>query len=293
MNRADFIRRIGTGFLGLTVASASVSEAFAAEEKKKKKTSGKKKSAAKSDDKAETKPAVAKSDAPKTEAKTAAAEQPTTKREPEPEVYGPDRAHKVNSGPGFGRRIALTFDDGPAPGLTDRVLKELAKRNMRATFFCIGQNVARCPTLAKEIVASGNEIANHSYTHPQLSKCSGEKLNDELQRTQEAIATATGVTPIWMRPPYGAWSKSCDPAARSRNLGVAMWSVDPLDWKRPGSDVVVQRIMAGVRPGAIILMHDIHKGTVDCLSDLFDRLQDQGYETATMSNFIGAPYPIG
>ena len=289
MNRADFIRRVGTGFLGMTVAGGAATEAFAAAEEKKKSSTAKKPAAAKKPaDGSEPKQTSADAK-PKTA--TASSGESTSKKAPEPEVYGPDRAHKVSSGPGFGRRIALTFDDGPCPGNTERVLAELDKRKMRATFFCIGGNVAHYPAIAKEIVASGNEIANHSYTHPQLSKLSNEKLQEELQKTQDIIATTTGVTPIWMRPPYGAWSKSCDPEARSRNLGVALWSVDPLDWKRPGSSVVIQRIMAGVRPGAIILMHDIHKGTVDAVSELFDRLQDQGYETATMSNFIGTPYP--
>ncbi len=201
------------------------------------------------------------------------------------------KAVTVNDGPGFGRRVALTFDDGPDPKNTPRILKALRERNVTATFFMIGRNVTNQPQLAAQVLAEGHELANHSYTHPKLSSKSNSRVLSELERCQEAINTATGVTPVWFRPPYGAWAtKRQGPLAVKECLGVAMWSVDTMDWKYRNPRSVTNRALKGARPGSIILMHDIHRSTADAVPAVLDGLLDRGYEMTTMSGFLGHPY---
>jgi peptidoglycan-N-acetylglucosamine deacetylase len=199
----------------------------------------------------------------------------------------------VTSGPGFGRRLALTFDDGPAPGLTDRVLAELRQRNIKATFYLIGNRVKSAPDLAAQTLAEGHELGNHSTTHPALGKLSDDRVESELRGCQEAIHAATGALPVWFRPPYGSFQKTQGPLAMAQQLGVCMWSVDPQDWRKPGIPVVQQRILTQSRPGSIVLMHDIHKATVDALPGILDGLLERGYEFTTISGFLGHPYVQG
>jgi len=202
-------------------------------------------------------------------------------------------AHFVHGGPGFGRRIALTFDDGPRPGTTEIVLAELAKRNLKATFFIIGANAKLYPDLVKAVHEGGHEVANHSYTHPQLSKLSNEKVKQELERTQEAIYNSCGVLPVWFRPPYGAFRVNQGPIPRAMDLGVAYWSVDPLDWKKPGVATITSRVLSQTRPGSIVLMHDIHQQTATAVPAIFDGLLEKNYVMTSMSGFLGHPYPAG
>jgi peptidoglycan/xylan/chitin deacetylase (PgdA/CDA1 family) len=200
-------------------------------------------------------------------------------------------AHFVNSGPGFGNRLALTFDDGPSPGVTDRVLEELAKRNLRATFFMIGSKVAAYKSLAKEVFDAGHELANHTYTHPKLSSLSSERVTQELQKTQDILAEITGRVPNWFRPPYGAFNREGQGSIpRGKDLGVAYWSVDPRDWAQPGVRSIVEHIAKNAKPGSIILLHDLHRQTADATGEVLDRLEDKAYRLTQLSRFLGKPY---
>lgn len=201
------------------------------------------------------------------------------------------KAHLASSGPGFNNRIALTFDDGPTPGVTEIVLKELDKRALKVTFFMIGHNVRLYPALAKEVADAGHEIANHSYTHPALSSLSEERVNDELQKTQDVIHEATGKVPAWFRPPYGAFRvKDQGHIPRSKSLGVVLWSVDPRDWSKPGAGSIVQRVVSTTVPGSIILLHDLHSQTAEAAGTLLDLLMEKNYNFASMSHLLGEPY---
>jgi peptidoglycan/xylan/chitin deacetylase (PgdA/CDA1 family) len=201
-------------------------------------------------------------------------------------------AHFANHGPGFGRRIAITFDDGPAP-TTPLVLAELQKRNLKATFFMLGQMVKSYPDIAKQVLAAGHEIGNHSYTHPQLGKMPQAAVEQELQSCQDMVAqTLNGYTPVWFRPPYGSFRKDQGSIALAKQLGVITWSVDPNDWRKPGVNVVVDRVLTETRPGSVILLHDIHKTTCDAVPAILDGLLERGYEFTTISGFLGAPYEV-
>jgi peptidoglycan/xylan/chitin deacetylase (PgdA/CDA1 family) len=196
----------------------------------------------------------------------------------------------VNSGPGFGNRIAITFDDGPNPGITDKVLEELKKRDLRSTFFVIGKRVSENPTLAKKIVEEGHEIANHSYTHPALGKMSDEAVREEISKTQEIIEKTTGQRPVWFRPPYGSFRRSQGHLALQFGLGVALWSVDPRDWARPGEDKIVHIVSSSTQAGAIILLHDLHQQTANCCGRILDNLLEQDFQFTNISGFLGQPY---
>ena len=191
-----------------------------------------------------------------------------------------------------GPYIAMTFDDGPSPETTPRLLDILKQRNIKATFFMIGQNAERNPAIVKRILAEGHEIGNHSWTHPQLSKLSDDRVTEEINKTQNAIKDASGYTPVLMRPPYGAiTARQKDWIEKDFGLSVIIWSVDPFDWKRPGASVIEQRILAGARPGAIVLSHDIHKQTVDAMPATLDALAAKGFKFVTVSQLIAMNKP--
>jgi peptidoglycan-N-acetylglucosamine deacetylase len=191
-----------------------------------------------------------------------------------------------------GPYIAMTFDDGPSPETTPRLLDILKQRNIKVTFFMIGQNAERNPEIVKRILAEGHEIGNHSWTHPQLSKLSDQRVTDEITKTQDAIKNASGYTPVLLRPPYGAiTSRQKDWIEKQFGLSIIMWSVDPFDWKRPGASVIEQRILAGARPGSIILSHDIHKQTVDAMPATLDALAQKGFKFVTVSQLIAMNQP--
>ncbi len=195
----------------------------------------------------------------------------------------------VNCGPGFGNRLAITFDDGPTPGVTERVLAELKKRDLRATFFMIGSKVKAAPDLAKRVLGEGHEICNHSYTHPKLDSMPEDKIREEILRCQDAIMTATGHTPVWLRPPYGAFHGKAH-IAQDLGLGIAFWSVDPRDWSQPGVQKITETILTQSRPGSIILCHDLHPMTAEAVPGILDNLIAREYEFINMSGFLGTPY---
>jgi peptidoglycan-N-acetylglucosamine deacetylase len=188
--------------------------------------------------------------------------------------------------------IAMTFDDGPSSANTPRLLDILKQRNIKATFFLIGQNVASNPDIVRRILADGHEIGNHSWTHPQLSKLPDDRVTAEITKTQDAIKDASGFTPTILRPPYGAITARQREWIESKfGLSIILWSVDPFDWKRPGASVITQRILSQVRPGAIILSHDIHKQTVDAMPATLDGLIAKGYKFVTVTQLIAMNKP--
>jgi len=183
--------------------------------------------------------------------------------------------------------IALTFDDGPHPQNTPRLLDLLRERNVKATFYVIGRSVDLHPGVLRRTVAEGHEIGNHSHTHRLMTQLNDSEVRNEMQRCEDAIGRAAGVRPRTMRPPYGGL------AQRQRDLVHAefgyptiLWNVDPLDWKRPGPSVVAQRLISGASPGGILLAHDLHSQTVDAMPATVDGLLRQGFKFVTVSQLI-------
>jgi peptidoglycan-N-acetylglucosamine deacetylase len=152
--------------------------------------------------------------------------------------------------------MAITFDDGPNPTVTPGVLEILARNNATATFFLIGQRVRAFPGLAREIASRGHALGNHTETHPSLTFLSAGRIADELDRCDEAIVSATGKSPRWMRPPFGYRSPLLDSIVRQRGgAGVAMWNVAAKDWRKHSPEPVIQRLRRA-RGGDIVLLHD-------------------------------------
>lgn len=186
--------------------------------------------------------------------------------------------------------VAMTFDDGPHPSLTPHLLDLLAARGIRATFYLIGNRVARYPGITQRIAAEGHEIGNHSWSHPFLNRRSAESVIREIDATTEAIFDVTGRPPVTFRPPYGAFSIAQRRMLHEqRRLPTILWSVDPQDWRRPGAGVVARRILSHSRPGAIILSHDIHSGTIAAMPATLDGLTARGMRFVTVSQMLGWP----
>jgi peptidoglycan-N-acetylglucosamine deacetylase len=186
-----------------------------------------------------------------------------------------------------GPYVALTFDDGPHASHTPRLLDILRARNVKATFYVIGKNVDLYPGIVRRTVAEGHEIGNHTYTHPKLSSLSTDRVMSEIRKTDDAIVRACGIRPKTLRPPYGALLQTQRQMIHSTfGYPTIMWSVDPLDWKKPGVGVVTSRIVSGTNNGAIILVHDLHGSSVDAMPGTIDALLRKGYRFVTVSQLL-------
>lgn len=189
--------------------------------------------------------------------------------------------------PVSGKFIAITFDDGPHPQNTPRLLDMLRARNIKATFYVIGRSVDLYPQIVRRTVAEGHEIGNHSHTHRLMTKLSDAEVRSEMNRCQDAVARASGVQPRTMRPPYGGLLQRQRELVHSEfGYPTILWSVDPLDWKRPGPSVVTSRILAGTTAGGIVLAHDLHSQTVDAMPATFDGLLRRGFKFVTVSQLL-------
>jgi peptidoglycan/xylan/chitin deacetylase (PgdA/CDA1 family) len=186
-----------------------------------------------------------------------------------------------------GMAIAITFDDGPNPELTPRLLDMLKERGLKATFFVVGQNVEEYPGIVTRMASEGHEVANHSWSHPALTKLGIESFRKQIENTNQAIAKATGKRPVLMRPPYGATSLTLNRRLNEQfGLKVILWSVDSLDWKYRNSNRVCNAIVQNTRPGSIILAHDIHTTTIAAMPATLDALLAKGYKFVTVSELI-------
>ena len=181
--------------------------------------------------------------------------------------------------------IALTFDDGPGKD-TGRLLDTLEQYDARATFFMVGPRVQEYPQDLQRMLDLGCELGNHTTNHPQLTKLSPEQILKEINTTTEAIKAATnGIGPDTVRPPYGAIN---DTVKRTVEYPLIMWSVDTLDWKTRNAQSTIDIVMNQASDGDIILMHDIHKESVDAAVQLIPALVNKGYQLVTVSELAQA-----
>ncbi len=186
-----------------------------------------------------------------------------------------------------GNYIAMTYDDGPHPQNTPRLLDMLRARNIKATFYVIGRSVDLYPQVLRRTVAEGHEIGNHSNTHRLLSNLSDAEIRAEFANCRDAVARAAGVQPRTMRPPYGGLlQRQREWVHAEFGYPTILWSVDPLDWKRPGASVTSSRILAGASAGGIVLTHDLHSQTVDCMPATLDALLKRGFKFVTVSQLL-------
>jgi peptidoglycan/xylan/chitin deacetylase (PgdA/CDA1 family) len=176
--------------------------------------------------------------------------------------------------------VYLTFDDGPTPAWTPRVLDLLARYRARATFFVVGRSAATWPGLVRRAYAAGHGVGNHTWSHRRLTGFRGAGLTAEVGATSAVIGRATGARPRCLRPPYGTVDAASAYRARALGLRLTMWDVDPYDWRRPGAGVIAGRVLSRVRSGDVVLLHDgggDRSQTVAALRQVLASLSARGY----------------
>lgn len=179
------------------------------------------------------------------------------------------------------KRVALTFDDGPHPRNTEKVLGLLDQYDAKATFFMLGSNVEYYPDIVKSIVAAGHELGNHTWSHPDLTALGSDSVMQEVQNTNEIIEKTTGEEPTVFRPPYGATNEQVETAVK---MTPVLWSVDTMDWKSRDPNAILALVKGNVEDGSIILLHDIHDTTVVALEPILKYLDGEGYNFVTVSD---------
>ena len=180
-------------------------------------------------------------------------------------------------------RVALTFDDGPNSKYTPMLLEGLRKRNILATFFLVGENIEGNEEILLEMQKDGHLIGNHSYHHVQLNKLSIEEATGEIEKTNRLIREWTGEAPVYIRPPYGAWSQELEKVV---DMIPVFWNVDSLDWKLQNKEQVLSCLSGQVKEGDVILMHDGYRSSVDAAFALVDHLQKQGFVFVNVEEMV-------
>ncbi|GAA2008611.1 polysaccharide deacetylase family protein [Catenulispora subtropica] len=179
--------------------------------------------------------------------------------------------------------VYITFDDGPSP-YTAQILKVLSRYGVHATFFEVGEMVAARPSLTSQVYRQGNSVQNHTWSHPDLRKLTAAQIAYQVAATDRQIRAHTGYRPCCLRPPYGAVNATVRARAATFGKKLALWTVDPRDWSRPGAAAIEARVLSQVRPGSVVLLHDgggDRSQTVAALGDILRTLKARGYKFAT------------
>ncbi|MGN0423438.1 MAG: polysaccharide deacetylase family protein [Lachnospiraceae bacterium] len=180
-------------------------------------------------------------------------------------------------------KIAITFDDGPSSQCTGRLLDGLKERNVKATFFLIGENAKENPELVKRLDEEGHLIGNHTYHHVEITKVSDEEAKKEILDTNEVITSITGKSVEYMRPPFGLWQRNLE---MEIEVLPVMWTIDPLDWTTENVDEIVNKVVTEAEENDIILLHDCYDSSVDAALRIIDILQKKGFEFVTVDQLI-------
>lgn len=176
--------------------------------------------------------------------------------------------------------VALTFDDGPYTRATIPILDTLKEHNVVGTFFVLGNRVEKHKDIILRIVNEGNEIGNHTFSHIQLTSLPKNKIKEQLDKTQLAVAKVTGTEPKIMRPTYGSYDEKL---RASINMPMILWSIDPMDWKVKDGEKIANYILSKVKDGDIILLHDIFVSTADAVDLIVPELLNRGFQLVTVS----------
>lgn len=205
--------------------------------------------------------------------------------------YYEQRGEIVWEVPSEEKKIALTFDDGPYPNLTEPILDLLKQYEAKATFFVVGSRVELYPDTIKRELAEGHEVANHTFNHVYFQSNNSAGVQMEIERTEQALEHLTGKKPILFRPPGGFYNEQLVQIARNHGYTVVLWSwhQDSKDWRSPGVNKIVKNVLDNARNGDIILLHDYvlrSKQTVEALKIILPELQKRGYQMVTVSELI-------
>lgn len=182
--------------------------------------------------------------------------------------------------------IALTFDDGPSTH-TSGLLDTLMANNAHASFFLIGQNIARYPSIVQRQHLEGHTIGNHSWDHTRLTRLNQTQVAREITLTNDQIKRTAGTTPTYVRPPNGAINRSVISTFERLNMTSVLWSVDTRDWADRNTDIIYNRVVANAKPGSIVILHDVHKTSVNAVSRIIKTLQKEGYTFVSLDEMFG------
>lgn len=200
---------------------------------------------------------------------------PTRTAKPKPRgTIGPLGTQRLTGSKG----VAVTFDDGPDPQWTPKVLDQLRTAKIKATFCLVGSRVQRYPALVVRIVREGHTVCNHSWQHDlKLGEKPEPEISADLARTNREIRRAVPSVKIaYFRQPGGMWTPELIKVAKDQGMTSLHWDVDPADWEKPGAKVIIKRVTEQARPGSIVLLHDgggDRSGTLSACPDVFDTLR--------------------
>lgn len=180
------------------------------------------------------------------------------------------------------KRVALTFDDGPGES-TERLLDGLKERNVKATFFVVGEKALQYPEIIKRMKEEGHIIGNHTYSHVNLNSMSCETAMEEVRRNSDLIEELTGERPVFLRPPYG---ECAEKMKKELDMFVVLWDIDPLDWSIQNTGEVTASVLSNVTDNDTILLHDIFDTSVDAALQIVDNLQKENYEFVTVEELM-------
>lgn len=201
----------------------------------------------------------------------------------------------ICQGPGHERQVALTFDDGPHPDYTPQILGLLQHYGARATFFVLGQHAARHPEIVRQLVHSGMEVENHSFTHRRFPSEDRRDWQRELGRTEVELDLLGCPDHRLFRPPYSDYNPQLLRYLAHTRQRLVLWSVDSADWREPDPLAIAVNVLSQVKPGAIVILHDSDETgaadrtpTVEALDIILPALQDRGYDCVTVSELLAS-----
>jgi peptidoglycan/xylan/chitin deacetylase (PgdA/CDA1 family) len=201
-------------------------------------------------------------------------------------LYTGDKA--IKKVPTTHKVVALTFDDGPHPRTTPALLSVLKAKNVSATFFVLGTSVEKYPSLLADIVANGQEVASHSYTHRFINKLRHEEFENELDKAEKLIMNHAP-KPTLFRPPGGGYNDRLVLEMKQKGYTTILWTIDPRDWDNKGAEAIAATVVNKVSPGAIVLLHegDCAAATPAAVGKIIDILQEQGYKFVPVGELLG------
>lgn len=182
--------------------------------------------------------------------------------------------------------VALTYDDGPSRAVTPRILELLRENNARATFFMVGNRIAKHQDLVDQMADLRCEVANHTYDHKLMNKVDSAEMTRQLEITNQVIADACGVSPVLMRPCGGTRSDAGMLAVGATSMPAILWSIDTLDWKSRDAQSTIQNVLSNVKDGDIILMHDLYDATAEASETIIPELINRGYQLELSANWL-------
>ncbi len=186
------------------------------------------------------------------------------------------------------KKVALSFDAAWGADDTGSLLETLAKHDVKATFFLVGDWVRKHPDEVKRIASEGHDIGNHSNKHPHMASMTKEQIKEDIMSCHGAVKELLGIDMTLFRPPFGEYNNTVIETLKECGYYIIQWDVDSLDWKEYGTDQLVNTVVnhKNLRSGSIVLMHNNAKYTKDALESIITGLKDQGYELVPISELI-------